>query len=254
MGVNRKRVVRRVKKLPTSLVGGGFELLPSNKEGFSFRLSLRVNECKLAVPGGSYRIALTEISFGLDLQNCVAPSEDWELDPPIELQIETEEVLEVSNAVLDGDDNGSNANAGLSIGTLPKPVELSASLAVDQKITHSESRRVSQKTTQKSVSRMISSAGNELEPKWFLKAKNSAEHLAGAIWKSNHFLRLVPTDSNSNVALWVSLPSHGVLVGNDAGGFEKLGNRNILARWLIKRAICNEEIVLHQKSIDGDET
>jgi hypothetical protein len=247
----KKRRLHRIQEVPTSLVAGGFEFAPSNKEGLSFKLTLRFNECKLAVPGASFRIALREVCFGLDLRNCIAPSEDWELDPPIELEIESEETIEYSDAISNEIASSANTTIGGAIATDAVMPTVSGGLSSERKDSRSESVQRSSKSNSKSIKRSVTAAGSDVDPKWYLKSRGADDYLKGAVWRGNHFLRVIPVGESSEVDLWVSIPSYGVVVGNASGGFEKLSNRNILAKWLIKRAICDEEILLCSKSLPG---
>ena len=253
MNTEKTKVVRRAKKIPSSLVGGSFEFAPSNQEGMSLKLSLRLNECSLAVPSGTYRIAITEICFGFELRNCVAPSEDWLLDPSIDMEIESEDVVETSNTLSGENAIGSGGEFDASLGNSLNLPGLSTKISAEQKSVQSNSSVKSIRSISKSVRRSISAAGNEAEPKWYLRSSNKEDYLRGAVCKGNHFLRIRPTSKTGEVSLWVSIPSYGVLVGNTSGDFDKLGNRSILAKWLIKRAICDEQIILHHKDIAGAE-
>lgn len=240
------------------LVFGQIKQTESNREGWSFGLSLRfgllpISFRRLGVFPSQITIGVTEADIVFDLENVTMPDEDWAFDTSMQKNLEVA-IERTAEAGKDSATEGTASREGE--GSFAGEAHANPKFSLSAKLKQAQSEKTA--TTDKikvqvlekyTVSRsLLVASGGPSAPSWNVSSFFKDQVLRGTAVKTNYFARALPIGEGSKLSLKATIPEHALKIRDETGAFTHI-NRRILALARIRKELCREGIELHQVKI-----
>lgn len=237
------------------LIFGQIKLTESNREGWSFGLSLRfglepIPFRRLGLFPSQITIGVTEAEIAFDLENVTMPDEDWAFDNPMPqtLEVSLERTTETGkDNLIEGTTSKENDGSFSGEAQANPKISLSAKLRQAQSEKTASTDKMKDQVLEKyTVSRsMLVASGGPSAPTWSITSFFKDQVLRGTAVKASYFARALPTGEGSKLSMKATIPKHALRIRDETGAFTHV-NRRILALARIRKELCREGIELHK--------
>ncbi|WP_036221834.1 hypothetical protein [Maritalea myrionectae] len=246
----------------TRLIFGSMKESQSNREGWSFGLTVRLGTYrarffKLSLFDSSLEIGVRAVKIAFDLSDAKMPDDDWAHDSV------TNENLTVARERTHETEGGSSRSK-----TGKASLELAASASIEDKpggkFSHGLKSEAGISRTQDQVQKeslidkytyerhAVVAVGDEKHPAWILEAVLEHSILLGTALKSPYFARVVADGPSPKVALHATISPHDVFVRDRTGAFGSV-NKRLIAKIRIRRTLCKTPIPLDWHAVELNE-
>jgi hypothetical protein len=251
--VSEKYVASRRKKASPNfsgdLVYSSIRTAKSNKPGHSVHLTLRFGEQrfhfqKLGVTIADLYVGVCHAFLNFGLNDCVMPDEDWAIDPPIEVERAVDRVVGDTHS---GKQHRSASSKGSLKGAVSAAAPTGESGAEVEVATAESTEQQTRETVSDQFARTLSfvtARGGPGNPSWDIGCPSDDRILRGALFKDQHFCRVVPTGDTPQATVTLEIPKDGLVIKDKTGAYDLLPNKRALTRMLLSREFCQEPLLL----------
>ena len=243
------------------LVNGSMKECQSNRDGWSFGLTIRfglyeTRLFRISFTDNSLEIGVRAARLDFNLTDALMPDEDWAHDDVTNenVKLTVEKTLEASNAASKARHDGSSIDLG-GLASLSKNLEirLSNKLSTERSSAKKLDRSEKQQTVESynHERHALIAIGSEKHPAWQVQSTLDNKVLLGTAVKSSYFARVTEAGGSPRVALTATISPTDIFVRDRTGAFEPV-NKRLLAMVRIRRELCRNAIPLDEHSIELD--
>lgn len=211
---------------------------PSNKVGKTISLTVRGSEGKAGWNFPTIRYAIRRFYLNFDIEDCVLPEEDWNIDGInlSEIEIEHQE----------SESSGKNAQleSGWSLATSD-----AGSTGISLKSSKAKQHEASQGRRYSAKYQPVLAHGDAKAPQWSLSSENPLSPLLGTLIKESHFCRVEPTGIRPKVSVSFTIPYDALLFKKSDGRYIS-GNKYGIIRLILRAALCEKKHNIFTSEVD----
>jgi hypothetical protein len=232
------------------LVYSSLRTAKSNKPGQSVHLTLRFGQERfrferLGITLADLYVGIRRAFLNFSLNDCLMPDEDWAVDPPIEVGRAISRTVGDSHSSKRQTSKSAKSSVGASLSSDAVPggkLSSKIEVAVAEKIEQQAAEMVSDEFER--TLQFVSARGGPRNPSWDIGCPPDDTILRGALFKDQHFCRVVATGDHPHATVSLEIPKNGLVIKDQTGAFDFLPNKRALTRMLLSQAFCKQPLLL----------